>query len=118
MRIYEVDERDNSWEDNAPVFRVYLFRGGEHPDRSWTTWTYDVEDADLIETAQWAQREVGNTGLYAVALVRHDSPSSDEVRSKGLVWLIGTDANDVPINPRQRSAQERMHALRRKNITS
>lgn len=116
MRVREVDERDSSWEDNEPVFRVYLFRGGEYPGSSWTTWTYDVDDADLLDVAQWAQREVGDSGLYAVALVSHDYPSPDGSRRKGLVWLIGNDANGEPLNPRETAAQDRMRTLRGKQI--
>lgn len=107
MRIPEVDERDSSWEDHNAVFRGYLFRGGEHPDSSWTTWTYDIDDADLIDAAQWAQRKVGDSGLYAVALVSHTSAAPDEGRRKGLIWLIGNDANGEPLNPREGAAQER-----------
>ena len=117
MRVHEVDERDSSWEDQNPVFRVYLFRGGEHLDASWTTWTYDIEGADLIEAAQWAQREVGNSGLYAVALVSHASGSLDEPPRKGLVWLIGNDANGDPLDAREDAAQRRMKDLRGKSIT-
>lgn len=117
MRICEVDERDSCWENHNPVFRVYLFRGGEHPDRSWTTWTCDIEDADLIDAAQWAQEAVGDTGLYAVALVSHASAAPDEPLRKGLVWLIGNDANGEPLSPREGAVQERMHALRGKRIT-
>ncbi|MER7070575.1 hypothetical protein [Terrabacter sp. NPDC000476] len=117
MRIREVDERDSSWEDHNPVFRVYLFRGGEHPDTSWTTWTYDVEDADLLGVAQWAQQEVAGSGLYAVALVGHASAAPNEPLRKGLVWLIGNDANGEPLSPRESAARKRMNELRGKSIT-
>jgi hypothetical protein len=117
MRVHEVDERDSSREDQHPVFRVYLFRGGEHPDASWTTWTYDVENADLIDVAHWAQREVCDSGLYAVALVSHASAAPDEPLRKGLVWLIGNDANGEPLNAREDAAQRRMNDLRGKIIT-
>lgn len=117
MRIREVDERDSSWEDQNPVFRVYLFRGGEHPDASWTTWTYNVEDADVIDVAQWAEREVGSSGLYAVALVSHASAAPNEPLRKGLVWLIGNDANGEPLSPREGAARKRMNELRGKSIT-
>ncbi len=116
MRVREVDERDSSWEDHRPIFRVYLFRGGEHRPSSWTTWTYDVEDADLIDVAQWAQAKVGDSGLYAVALVRQEAGFSNEGPQKGLVWLIGNDANDEPFAQPHFAARERMTALRDKPI--
>ena len=115
MRVREVDERDSSWEDQDPVFRVYVFRGGGRPTRSWTTSTYDVEDADLLDVAQWAQTKVGNSGLYAIALLggeKREGPSG-----QGLVWLIGGDANDEPHTGREAAAHERMRALRHQPIT-
>jgi hypothetical protein len=117
MRVREVDERDSSWEDHQPIFRVYLFRGGENPGRSWTTWTYDVDGADLIEVAQWAQREVGASGLYAVALVSHRVGVTDGGSDEGLVWLIGNDVNGEPLSEREAAGQERMKALRGKPIS-
>jgi hypothetical protein len=116
MRVHEVDERDSSWEDNEPVYRVYLFRGGELPEGSWTTWTYDVHDADLLEVAEWAQHEVGDSGLYAVALVRDEHSPADGRSHRGLVWLIGNDANGEPLTPREGAAHERMQSLRGKAI--
>jgi hypothetical protein len=116
MRVREVDERDSSWEEQEPTFRVYVFRGGEQPDRSWTTWTYDVVGADLIQVTQWAQHEVGDSGLYAVALVSHRASSTDQEPAKGLVWLIGSDVNSEPLSEPEAAAQERMRTLRGKPI--
>jgi hypothetical protein len=116
MRIRQVDERDSSWENYRPVFRVYLFRGGECSSSSWTTWTYDVEDADLLEVAQWAQDEAGDTGLYAVALVSERSFAPRGPPRRGLTWLIGTDANSEPLTPREAALHARMHELREKRV--
>jgi len=117
MRVSEVDERDSSWEDHAPVFRVYVFRGGERAHHSWATSTYDVEDADLLDVATWAQQQVGNSGLYAIALVRRESGIDTGTAEKGLVWLIGNDANDELVSPRAVAAHARMTRLRGKRMT-
>jgi hypothetical protein len=114
MRIYEADERDSSWEEHSPVFRVYLFRSDASPE-SWTTWTYDVAEADVLEVIDWAQGQAGGTGLYAVALVSQRS-ELDEPPSKGLVWLLGADANDTPVSPREATLQDRMQQLRGKRL--
>jgi hypothetical protein len=49
-----VDERDSSWEDSRPRFRVYFFRGGESVDRSWSVATFDIEEADVLDPIEWA----------------------------------------------------------------
>jgi len=115
MRFREVDERDSSWENDHPVFRVYLFRGGERPNSSWTTWTYDVEDGDVLDVAQWAQTKVGDSGLYAIALVSGETAEGSS--DKGLIWLIGNDANAEPCTDREIAAHGRMAALRGQRIT-
>jgi len=40
MEVIEVDERDSSWEDDRPRFRVYLHGSGE-TSTSGSTDTYD-----------------------------------------------------------------------------
>lgn len=91
MRIESADERDSRWEDARPRYRVYFFRGGERPGHSWSVLVNDVLDAGVLEVIAWAEREIGDEGLFAVALV--DQSSSGE---RGLVWLVGMDANDDP----------------------
>lgn len=69
VNVVGVDERDSSWEDNDPRFRVYLLEGGDEPGRSWTTDTYDITGADVLEVVDWARDHAGD-GVFAVALVR------------------------------------------------
>ena len=62
--------------------------------------TYDLTDATLSEARTWAEDEAGDR-MYSIALV-----SSNEQGHRGLIWLIGDDANDVldqaPTEARQR----------------
>jgi hypothetical protein len=53
--------------------------------------TYDVTGAELLDVVRWAQEHAGSEKLYSVALV-----ADDERRDRGLVWLVGCDANDGP----------------------
>ena len=99
MRVVGVDERDSSWEEYDPTYRVYIFRGGQiGSESSWTTSTYDIQHADVLEVAQWARENAG-PDPYAVAVVskRHDRDSS----AKGLTWLIGTDLNSEATDEHQ-----------------
>lgn len=89
VRIVAVDERDSSWEQHGPRFRVYLHGSGETSTSGWTD-TYEDTGADVLQVIDWAQRQAGETLTYAVALVHDDEAA--EVRSprrgRGLVWLV------------------------------
>lgn len=109
VRIERVDERDSSWEDAGPRFRVYLYGSGPDATIGWAD-TYDVTGADVLQVIDWAQRQAGDALTYAVALVRDEAPGPDDRR--GLVWLVGMDGNDIARDPRERSTQQRMLARR------
>jgi hypothetical protein len=91
VRVIPSDERDCYWEEHAPVFRVYLFRG---PGPGYSVETYDVSEADVGEVMGWAQNEAGPDRQWAVTLVRDTQP--DGTPSRGLIWLVGRDLNEVP----------------------
>lgn len=92
VRIVEVDERDSSWEQDRPRFRVYLqstsgsYIGGG-------TATYDVVGADILQVIDWAQRAAGDSLVYSIALVHDDRERErlDPGHGRGLVWLLGMD---------------------------
>src|SRR6478735_6107420 len=91
ITIFAVDERDGSWEEHSPRFRVYLHA---NPDGTGGgTATYDVLGADVLQVIDWAQREAGDRFTYAVALVGDRLPPDPGDR-RGLVWLVGMDGND------------------------
>ena len=114
MQVVLVDERDGSWEDPAPRFRVYL-----HGNETWTggwTATYDITGADVLQVIDWAQRQAGDRLTYAVALVRTDTERErlDSGNGHGLVWLVGMDGNDTTKEgSAEREVQRRM--LRRRS---
>lgn len=86
MNVAEVDERDSSWEDPSPRFRVYLY---EAHHGSYGTRTCDITEADVLEVIRWAHDHAqGEDALIAVALV--GSHYHGEER-QGLVWLLGSD---------------------------
>ncbi len=120
MKIEPVDERDIRWEDHYPRFRVYVFdelglRG--EPDgtlsQGYATGTWDVTDADLLEALRWAQDRAGERGLYSIALVADAYETQEE---RGLVWLVGEDYQDTPIDDRSRHVQEQMRGRRGRTI--
>lgn len=118
MEIVGVDERDSSWEERSPRFRVYLHGSGESTTGGWTD-TYDVMEADVLQVIDWAQRQAGDTLTYAVALV-HDDKGLEALNAgcgRGLVWLVGMDGNDYARNEQQVDVQRRMLARRDHPVT-
>lgn len=109
MHLEAADERDSTWENLSPRFRVYLF-DTEHGITS----TYDVTDADVLEVIDWARGTAGSERLYAVGLVQADGVEG-EIRGRGVVWLLGADlVNAVPeeLSDKERHILERMEARR------
>jgi len=92
VRIVAVDERDSSWEDVRPRFRVYLHSSGPH-STCGSTWTYDVTGADVLQVIDWAQKRAAPDRTYAVALVLDRALLPGEEAERGLVWLVGLDGN-------------------------
>ena len=108
MKVDPVDERDSGWEDSRPRFRVYFFAGdgpGHH------TWTYDITDADVLDVIRWAQTEAGADRMFAVALVQDDLTRGQQL-ARGLVWLLGMDANDVTSTESEELCQAAMRRRR------
>lgn len=92
MTVRGVDERTSRWESDDPTIRVYLFSGGGS-GRSWTTGTYDITGADVVQVLGWAQEQVGPEDLFAVAFVSLDA--------KGELGLTGLDVNDADAESRE-----------------
>jgi hypothetical protein len=67
----------------------------------------DVLDADVLEVIAWAEGEIADEGLFAVALVEESSSGE-----RGLVWLVGMDANDDPHNEVERARRHAMESRR------
>ena len=110
VQIASVDERDSGWELSTPRFRVYLHGSGDSSTYGWTD-TYDVTGADVVQVIDWAQRQAGDLLTFAVALV-----CDDRVDGRGLVWLVGMDGNDQPVDHREVDSQRRMLARRQDPI--
>ena len=101
-------------EDHNPRFRVYLFRGGDQRKSSWATDTYDVTGADALEVIDWARNQAGEEP-FAVALVVDEPRPKPDTAKRGLVWLVGHDANDRPRSETEQHFAERMHGMRRRS---
>jgi hypothetical protein len=122
MRIEPVDERDSGWEAHSPRFRVYVFdESGQRGDpdgtisQGYATSTWDVTGADVLHVIRWAQDRAGERGLYSVALV---ADGYETHARRGLVWLVGMDYQDTPVDERSRDVQEHMLGRRGRRVVA
>jgi hypothetical protein len=89
MQVEPVDERDSSWEDRRPRFRVYLF-AGQGP--GFAVESYDLTDADIEQATAWATTQADPDRRFSIALVRDTDDGG--MPARGLVWLLGHDLNE------------------------
>ena len=83
MIVRPVDPRDQRWEFDSPVFRVYFW---EHTAfRGSVSSEYEVAGADVVEVLRWAGQEAGERTF--VLYLCH----TNERGELGLVRLAGTD---------------------------
>lgn len=113
VHIAEVDERDSSWEDEHPRFRVYV-HGSQADTTFGSTVTYDLTGADVLQAIDWAQRHVTGQETFAIALVVDETgyEATDPGHGRGLVWLLGTDGTNSDPSEPIADAQRRMLSRR------
>jgi hypothetical protein len=110
MQVIEVDERDSTWEDPSPRFRVYLqIPSGD----GYATETFDLIGADVVQAIDWAQRSAADRpgAVWSLALV-----GDDRRGLRGLTWLVGMDANDPPEDEREIDRARRMTGRRTASV--
>jgi len=82
MIVTPVDPRDQQWQSDSPVFRVYFWeRLGQGRYRSDE---YEIRGSDVVEVLRWAEEAKGERSFTAYLCL------IDEV-GLGLVLLAGTD---------------------------
>ena len=86
MHVEMSYEGDSSWEQDQSIFRVYFFK---EPGPGYSVITFDISDATFSEAMRWAEDEACDR-MYSIALI-----STNDQGERGLIWLIGNDANDV-----------------------
>jgi hypothetical protein len=114
IEIDAVDERDSSWEEAAPRFRVYLHSSGAETTYG-TTWTYDITGADVLQVIDWgAASGRGPAHLCRRSRARRRIQGTAQLgQGRGLVWLVGMDGSDTTDDDsRERIVQQGM--LRRR----
>jgi len=80
MDVHAVDSRDQSWEVDAPHYRVYF------DDASGASEEHEVSRADVVEVLAWAEAGRGTRTYVLYACVSRDG--------LGLVRLAGVDPNN------------------------
>ncbi|MGX5695711.1 hypothetical protein ACWKWP_05880 [Agromyces soli] len=92
MHITLVDERDASWEQAEPRFRLFVYRGADN-----AVTAYDIVDAsldDVLEAARNLSEFDARLWSLAVVVDRADL-------ERGLAWISGGDYNEAPTTPQE-----------------
>jgi len=79
VQISTVDPRDQTWEIDNPVFRVYFH------DDDGTSYEHEVRDANVDELLEWARQVAEGRTFVVYVCVPRDG--------LGLIRLIGKDPN-------------------------
>jgi hypothetical protein len=87
----EVDPRDISWELDAPVFRVYLWRRPT-PDHAWQCWEWELSGGDVEEVLAWADDPPAPCDVAEVWVVVPDGAVRGQ--GKGMIRLRGYNPNE------------------------
>jgi hypothetical protein len=99
MISHLVDERDTTWEQHESTFRVFVYSGMDRENVS----VHEIAEATFSQTLDWARSTAGDGGSFAVALLQLDTESG-----AGLIWLVGMDAHDTPLNFVQHTLAEEL----------
>jgi hypothetical protein len=79
MDVTEIDPRDQTWEIDAPRYRVYFH------DSHGNSHEHEIAGVEVTEALAWAEHERRDRSFILYACVPHDGI--------GLVRLSGRDPN-------------------------
>lgn len=95
MRVRGIDPRDTAWEVDIPTFRVHFWEPQGAPGQrnvAFTSYEYEVTEADAHDVIRWAEQEAGPHRTYTLYVLASDG------RQLGMVRLAGQDPTD-PTEP-------------------
>lgn len=88
MDVTKVDPRDQTWELDAPRYRVYFH------DEAGTSYEHEISGADVDEVIAYAEQKRGSRSYVLYACVPQDGI--------GLIRLAGSDPNSGSSVPAER----------------
>lgn len=99
MRVETIDER-KVYERDGTNFVVFIFKGSDRPNVSWSVHSYLVTDADLPEVLRWltdnlptesdANRNPDPITCWSLGLVR-DPVRPTRESDMDVAWIVGAD---------------------------
>jgi hypothetical protein len=72
---------------------------------------------DVLDAIRWAQKEAGDGRMYSVALVRDERQAGGNI-ARGLIWLVGMDANDEPRSEVEHARRVAMACRRGRDVVT
>jgi len=98
MRVTGIDERKLRRERTGVNFVVFIYKGGEDPNkpssvdghRSWSVDSYLLTDADFTEVLAWLGENLPRKACYSVGVV-FDPPRPTADSEVDVEWVLGAD---------------------------
>jgi len=90
MQVMGIDERKLSREGTGANFVVFIYEGGDDPNRSWSVDSYLLTDADFTEVLGWLGENLPHEACYSVGVV-FDPPRPTADSEVAVMWVVGAD---------------------------
>ena len=103
MQVAGIDERNLRRQGTGSNFVVFIYKGGDNPDTSWSVDSYLLSDAEFTEVLGWLREALPRQACYSVGVVFDPQRPTAAADVDG-VWVLGADVLNT--DPRHRSSVE------------
>ena len=98
MQVMRIDERNLCREGTGVNFVVFIYKGGDDPNKSssvdghksWSVDSYLLTDADFTEVLAWLGENLPREACYSVGVV-FDPPRPTADSEVAVMWVLGAD---------------------------
>ena len=112
VQVMGIDERKLHREGTGANFVVFIYEGGEDPNRpssadghgSWSVDSYLLTDADFAEVLAWLGEQLPRNACYSVGVVL-GPPRPTAASEVAVRWVLGADL--LNSDPRYWTSAER-----------
>lgn len=114
MLVTGFDERCMVREGTGANFAVFIYEGGDAPDRSWSVDSLLLSNTDLPHVLNWLRESLPTDSCWSLGVVLDpDHPTAES--DLNVVWIVGADVLNIDpgrLDPEERRLAEEMLARR------
>jgi hypothetical protein len=104
MRVTGFDERHMVREGLGANFVVFIYEGGDAPQRSWSVDSLLLTGTDVPKILQWLSQHLPSNSCWSLGVVQDPEHPTAESDLK-IDWIIGADVLNA--DPRRWDLEER-----------